>query len=304
MSSRKQILAVVVTYNRCILLSRCIDFLQNQTRSPDAILVINNGSTDSTEAMLVDRAIRYITQDNVGSAGGWYRGIQCAIDEGFDAVWLMDDDGYPDINALNVLEPALTSDVACISSVVLQEDQPNLFVFPFSRLDQKGLPIIFGFPRKIGDLSRLRKDSVSGQYPYAHLFNGALVSVTAARTIGNVNQNFFIFGDEVDYFFRLRSVGKVISLCDAAHYHPDVSQRPYTPMKVYYYVKNSLILNSKYFNYVWLRNVLAVIAVLVRTSNRNGFFVMLSYVMGRNSPIFWRAIVRGLRGVIARDFDG
>jgi rhamnopyranosyl-N-acetylglucosaminyl-diphospho-decaprenol beta-1,3/1,4-galactofuranosyltransferase len=96
----------------------------------------------------------------------------------------------------------------------------------------------------------------------------------------------------------------VISLLDAAHYHPDVSQRPYSPMKVYYYVKNSIILNSKYFNYVWLRNVLTVIAVLARTSKRNGFFVMLSYVMGKNSPIFWRAIVRGLRGVIAKDFNG
>ncbi len=304
MSANIRILAVVVTYNRHILLSRCIDFLQNQTRPPDLILVINNGSTDSTESMLIDRRIRYVTQDNVGSAGGWHRGIQCALDEGFDAVWLMDDDGYPDINALNVLEPALTSDVACVSSVVLREDQPNLFVFPFSRLNRKGLPIIFGFPRKVRDLSVLRKDSISGQYPYAHLFNGALVSVAAARAIGNVNQDFFIFGDEVDYFFRLRSAGKVISLLDAAHYHPDVSQRPYSPMKVYYYVKNSIILNSKYFNYVWLRNVLTVIAVLARTSKRNGFFVMLSYVMGKNSPIFWRAIVRGLRGVIAKDFNG
>ena len=35
-----------------------------------------------------------------------------------------------------------------------------------------------------------------------------------------------MFGDEVDYFFRLRKVGKVRSLITSYHYHPDVSKRP------------------------------------------------------------------------------
>lgn len=298
-----KILAVIVTHNRSALLKRCIDFLLAQSRLPDEILVVNNGSTDDTEAMLKSNNIPYITQDNVGSAGGWYCGIQHAIDGYFDAVWLMDDDGYPDINALSRLESSLNSDVACVSSVVLREDQHPLFVFPFPRLDNQELPVLFGFPRKIADLSTLRRICIDGKYPYVHLFNGALVAVAAARAIGNINRDYFIFGDEVDYFFRLRKFGKVLSLLDAAHYHPNVSQRPYTSMKVYYYVKNTFILNAKYFNYVWLRNFLALMAVLSRTAGRNGFLVMLSYLLGKNSTIFWSAITRGLGGKIAKDFN-
>jgi GT2 family glycosyltransferase len=141
-------------------------------------------------------------------------------------------------------------------------------------------------------------------YPFAHFFNGALLSVAAARQVGNVNRDFFIFGDEVDYFFRLRKAGKVISVLDARHYHPDVSQRPYSPAKVYYYVKNTLVLNARYFNAVWLRHALAIAAVLGRTASRNGIGAALSLLLGSNAPVFYLAIARGLQGKIGKDFNG
>lgn len=299
-----RVLAVIVTHNRCDLLGRCIDHLQAQTCPPDAILVINNASTDGTVEMLQSRGIKFITQENVGSAGGWHRGIQHAMDHGFDAVWLMDDDGFPDAGALGALKSALVPGVACASSVVLREDQPTHFVFPFPILDGADIPVIFGRPRKLATLTELRAVVQDGTYPFAHLFNGALVSVSAARQVGNVNRDFFIFGDEVDYFFRLREAGKVISVLDAAHFHPDVSQRPYSPAKVYYYLKNTLVLNARYFNAVWLRHALAVLTVLGRTASRNGLGAALSYVLGARSPAFYLAIVRGLRGKVGKDFNG
>ena len=299
-----KILAAIVTYNRCTLLSRCIDHLQGQARQAQEILVINNASTDGTVEMLKQRNIPFVTQENVGSAGGWHRGIQYAIDHGFDAVWLMDDDGFPDAGALAALQAALVPGVACASSVVLREDQPTHFVFPFPVLDASSLPVIFGRPRKLGTLAQLRNVAVSGTYPFVHLFNGALVSVAAARQVGNVNRDFFIFGDEVDYFFRLRKAGKVISVMDASHFHPDVSQRPYTPAKVYYYVKNTLVLNARYFNAVWLRHVTTILAVLGRTASRNGVLTALSFLAGAKAPAFYLAIFRGLQGKVGKDFNG
>jgi len=297
-------LAVIVTYNRCELLSRCIDHMQNQTCVPDRILVINNACTDGTVAMLEQRGVHFVTQENVGSAGGWHRGIQHALEHGFDAVWLMDDDGFPGAGSLATLKNALLPGVACASSVVVQEDAPGRFVFPFPVLDTSGLPVIWSRPRKLATVAELRLAAPEGTYAFAHFFNGALLSVAAARQVGNVNRDFFIFGEEVDYFFRLRKAGKVISVLDAVHYHPDVSQRPYTPAKVYYYVKNTLVLNTRYFNAVWLRHTMAVAAVLVRTARRNGIGAALSLVLGANAPVFYSAISRGLQGKIGKDFHG
>jgi rhamnopyranosyl-N-acetylglucosaminyl-diphospho-decaprenol beta-1,3/1,4-galactofuranosyltransferase len=299
-----KILAAVVTHNRCELLGRCIDHLERQSRAPDQTLVIDNASTDGTAGMLGNRGITCITQENCGSAGGWRRSIEYGLDNGFDAVWLMDDDGYPDEEALATLEVAMTPEVACASSVVLREDMPTHFVFPFALLDRRGFPVIFRAPRKLVTLDELRKTAPNGTYPFAYLFNGALISLEAVRKIGNVNKEFYLSGEEVDYLFRLRSAGQVISVLKAVQFHPDVSQRPLTEAKFYYFLKNTIALNALYFNSIPIRNLLAVIAVLGRTAKRNGLLAVISYLSGSRARIFYLAIVRGLRGKIGKDFVG
>ena len=299
-----KILAAVVTYNRMVLLERCVDHILAQSRPPDALLVVNNSSPDGTVEMLERKGVDYVTQPNVGSAGGWNRSISEALSRGFDAVWLMDDDGYPDRDALARLEQALKPGVACVSSVVLRENDPERFVFPFPVLNGNGLPVLFGARRKYHRLSELREQAPGGLFPFAHLFNGALVSADVARSIGNVDTNFFLAGDEIDYFMRMRRAGAVLSSLDAHHLHPDVSQRPFDRVKLYYYIKNTIILNERYFDRAWLRHLVVVVAGLVRTARRNSIGEALSYVAGPRAPILWRAVRRGLAGQVAKDFDG
>jgi rhamnopyranosyl-N-acetylglucosaminyl-diphospho-decaprenol beta-1,3/1,4-galactofuranosyltransferase len=299
-----KILSAIVTHNRSHLLSRCIDHVRSQTRPPDALVVINNGSTDNTLAMLAERQVDVITQANLGSAGGWHRATSHCQEHGFDAVWLMDDDGYPAPDALQRLEQALLPSVACASSVVVREDRPDHFVFPFPVLDRAGLPVIFAWPRKLPTLSALEPLCRNGCYPFAHLFNGALIASSAIKQIGCVNSDFFIAGDEVDYFFRLRKAGEVVSVFAARHLHPDVSSRPWISIKIYYYIRNTLILNQRYFNHVWLRHGMALVAALGRTAQRNGAGEALSYLAGTRLPLLLKAVHSGLNGRLGRDFHG
>ena len=298
-----KILAAVVTHNRRELLERCLDGLARQERPCDGTLVIDNASTDGTPEMLKRRAVQTIRQDNLGSAGGWHRAIAYALELGFDAIWLMDDDGFPDCAALTRLEAALYGERVCAASIVVCEDAPDHFVFPFPNLNRNRLPVVFGFPRKMKRRAELEARAIGGVYPFAHLFNGALISVSAIRRIGNVEPGYFMFGDEDDFFCRLRALGEVVSVLDALHYHPNVSMRPYSPAKVYYFVKNSLIIHTLYFDLVWLRNVLAILVVLARVGQRNGPLTALSYLVGRNAAAFYGAIWRGLAGRIGKDFE-
>ncbi|HEY0412872.1 MAG TPA: glycosyltransferase [Allosphingosinicella sp.] len=298
-----KVLAAVVTYSRSQLLARCVDHLRAQTRPPDGIIVINNSSTDDTEEMLRARGVDFITQPNLGGAGGFNRAIRHALEEGYDAVWLMDDDGYPGDGALERLVARLGPGVACASSVVLREDDPAHFVFPFPVLDAKGYPAILAWPRKLTALEQLKRRASGGTYPWAHFFNGCLLSMAAVRATGNVETGYFIAGDEVDYFMRLRRAGRIVSDVEAHHYHPDVARRPLNDVKLYYYVKNTLILNRRYFNRAALRNVLAVGVVLARTAARNGIGTALSFAVGRQSAVLRKAIARGLRGQVGNDFN-
>lgn len=297
-----KILAAVVTHNRCELLERCLDGLAQQSRACDEVLVIDNASSDGTPSMLERRGVLTIRQDNLGSAGGWHRAIEYALEQQFDAIWLMDDDGFPDPAALSRLEAELHGSRVCTASVVLCESERERFVFPFPKLNRNGFPVLFGFPRKVHKRAELAELASGGVYPFAHLFNGALISVAAIRRIGNVDAGYFMFGDEVDFFCRLRSAGEVVSVLDAYHYHPDVGSRPYTPAKVYYYVKNSLVIHRRYFDAPTLRNLLALAVVLMRVARRNGLSAALSYVAGPNAGQFYRAIKRGLGGQVGKDF--
>ncbi|MBP0575803.1 glycosyltransferase, partial [Mycobacterium tuberculosis] len=78
--------------------------LDRQTRRPDSIVVVDNASTDETASVLghwQGAGRTTITMDhNVGGAGGFYRGMRFAYDQGADWVWMMDDDGVPAATAL------------------------------------------------------------------------------------------------------------------------------------------------------------------------------------------------------------
>ena len=69
MCQLKTILSVIVSHNRCGLLARCIGCLQKQSRPADQIVIINNGSTNDTEAVLRERGVHYVAQESVGSDG-------------------------------------------------------------------------------------------------------------------------------------------------------------------------------------------------------------------------------------------
>ena len=297
-----KILAAIVTHNRCELLERCINHLQEQTRLPDSILVVNNGSTDATVDMLMRRNIQYITQENLGSAGGWNRCISYALEHHFDAVWLMDDDGFPNPSALERLESNLDTGTACVSSVVLRENDRKRLVFPFPVLDDKKLPVIFSLRRKLKTIDDVLSVCPSGLYPFANFFNGTLISTDAIKKVGNVDKNFFICGDEVDYFYRLRSVGKVLTDMKAHHYHPNVNERTWSDLKIYYYTKNTIILNRRHLNRVSLRNNLAVAATFYRIFVHNGWKGVISYLYRNNLNTLLISIRRGLNGRVAADF--
>lgn len=291
MNRATNVLAVVVTYNRLQLLQRCVAHLISQELLPD-ILVINNSSPDGTENWLKETGIDFITQANGGSSAGWKTGIDEALKRGYEHVWLMDDDGFADTKALKTLLANVHPHTALISSIVVKENDPKSFVFGLPVVDETQQPVLFAGKRKYQNFAELPQH-FGAQYPFAHLFNGALLNLELAKKVGTVNTDYFIYGDEVDYYCRLLQAGRVHYQLDALHYHPDVSQRVIEKSRVYYYIRNTIILNNKYFNRSTLRNVLTVGVALYRLARRNGVSAAMKYVFGEDAKYVWKAIQDG-----------
>ena len=90
--------AVVVTYNRKEYLEKLLPTLVASNRPLDAIYVIDNNSTDGTQAFLSEHygdvpvVHPVLLETNTGGSGGFYTGVTTAYAGGHDWFWLMDDD--------------------------------------------------------------------------------------------------------------------------------------------------------------------------------------------------------------------
>jgi rhamnopyranosyl-N-acetylglucosaminyl-diphospho-decaprenol beta-1,3/1,4-galactofuranosyltransferase len=98
-----RVVAVLVTYNRQELLLEALAAVHAQSRAVDAVIVIDNASTDGTAA-----AVRTLYPSvqlvelarNTGGAGGFACGMALALAGTADLIWLMDDDTVAGPHAL------------------------------------------------------------------------------------------------------------------------------------------------------------------------------------------------------------
>ena len=223
--------AVVVTYNRLADLKKCIASLREQTRRLDAIVVINNGSTDGTDEWLAEQTgLQIVSQPNLGGAGGFATGIDTAYRAGFDWLWCMDDDC---LAAPDALEALLTSPNIgpCIKNCV-----------SVSNKDSSELAFYVDRPnrsyRKVADMTPF--DLV---YGVAFFFNGTLISSEVVKNVGLPDKKLFIWGDEVEYMTRVQKMGyPVVTVPRSVFYHPPSFDRNGIPWpgawKQYYAVRN------------------------------------------------------------------
>lgn len=190
----KGVAAVVVTYNRRALLTRCIDCLERQTAPGLDIMIVDNASTDGTAEMLAPLAaagrLRYEnTGKNLGGAGGFQYGVRLAAKLGYEYLWLMDDDSMPTPTALEELLKAARDigDFGYLSGKALWTDG-NLCRMNVQR-DSK--------------LKNLRDFSGARIPSGAATFVSLLIPTRVVREVGLPIGQFFIWADDLEYTRRI-----------------------------------------------------------------------------------------------------
>jgi rhamnopyranosyl-N-acetylglucosaminyl-diphospho-decaprenol beta-1,3/1,4-galactofuranosyltransferase len=213
-----KIAAVVVTYNRLALLQECITSLRNQTRKLDEIIVVNNSSTDGTFEWLSSQTdLTVITQENSGSAGGQHTGIKTAYERGHDWIWCMDDDGFPDNNCLATLVRVIKQEMpAVVSPIVLNKINHSQLAF-YSPILKKtkylGSTIL-----KNEFLNQSGEKIIEG---FGFFYNGVLISRGVITKVGLPIRELFIWGEEQEYFFRMKKNKiRMVTCAEALFYHP------------------------------------------------------------------------------------
>ena len=132
-----EVSAIIPTYNRRELVVRAIDSVLSQTWGVDEIVVVDDGSTDGTEAHLRERygdRIRYVWQANAGVSAARNHGMSVAQGRYF-ALLDSDDEWLPEKTARQLEWMEAHPDFGMVLCDVERVDSDHRLIDVFRRRD-------------------------------------------------------------------------------------------------------------------------------------------------------------------------
>lgn len=186
---------VVTTFNRSAYLGGLLESIAALDPAPAGVIVVDNASTDDTPAVLASAGKDFPVpltvlrlRENTGGAGGFAAGVDAALAQGAQWLWLMDDDVEVLPGAVAALRK-WTGSYECIHG---------------RRLDDSGAPFFWQhrFVPFLGVHLPVR-GNVFRDSPVFETnlgcFEGMLISAAQVRRIGLPDARYFINGDDLIY---------------------------------------------------------------------------------------------------------
>jgi GT2 family glycosyltransferase len=250
-----RILAHMHTMNDAAVIEQLLEGLGRQTRPPDAILIVDNASTDGTLDRTFPENVTIIRNpENLGTAGAARIGCAHALEHGFDWVWIFDADSVPEPDALEKLLAFFER---------LPREQREQVCFLAGRpLTETGE--IKQAPIRLEGSWGMTYVPVASAEEFTQcdciLWSGSLYRTAAIARIGLPSADYVLDAAELEYGYRARQLGFTSYVVHNSTTHHDVG-RPagvtrrrlrlgplrlwlfeVSPLRCYYNVRNCLYL--------------------------------------------------------------
>lgn len=255
---------VVVTYNRKKLLLECLEAIYHQTTPVDAVILIDNASTDGTADALAENhylekeTFHYCPMDrNLGGSGGFYEGLK-RVDSRWDWAWIMDDDTIPSEDCLeNLLKASnLVNSASFFASAVYgpEKEPMNVPGIDF-RLTENGYP---NWYFELGSAMVKIQNAT---------FVSLLIRTEAVKKCGLPCRDYFIWGDDTEYTTRLTTYyGPAYMVGNSTVCHKRTGAKALSitnesdskRIKNYYYYYRNLLINT--YVYVGQKDTIKYVA--------------------------------------------
>jgi rhamnopyranosyl-N-acetylglucosaminyl-diphospho-decaprenol beta-1,3/1,4-galactofuranosyltransferase len=251
-----RVLAHIHTFNDADVIEQALEGLQRQTRQPDAIVIVDNASTDATLDRTFPEQVAIVRNPmNLGTSGAIRAGFAHGLEHGFDWVWIFDADSVAEPDALENLlaffarlPPSAQEQVCflgCQATASGGEDKDQQMIFEGSG----GKPVL---PEVDAGYSRCD----------CAIWSGSLYRMSAVEKIGLPSADYVLDWAELEYGYRARQLGFTSYTVHGGVLHHDVGRRPgmvphqyqlgplkfqfdeLSPIRCYYHVRNLI--------YFWL----------------------------------------------------
>src|SRR3954453_24199976 len=199
-----RVLAYFHTFNDAEVVEQALESLANQTRQAQAILIVDNASTDATLDRPFPKHVAVIrNQANLGTSGAVCVGFEFARTHGFDWIWVLDADSVPEPDALGTL-------LAFYERLTPPEKETVCFLAcriaareGYARHE----PMVF---TESGGMVALPEPGADYSRCDCALWSGCLFRVTAIRKIGLPRAEYVLDWGELEYGYRAQCLGLTI----------------------------------------------------------------------------------------------
>jgi Predicted glycosyltransferases len=214
------------------------------------IYVIDNASNDGSVEELKDRFKDQIfiieNKENLGGSGGFNTGLRLGLKKDYDYLVLADNDVVMAEDAIECLYRYMKENpsVGLCGAKIMEKQSPHIIQEMGGTLQLSQFRIISYFQRAIDNESipkELECDFVSACTLMA---NGS-----ALKKIGVMDDEFYIYMDDIEWSIRVKQAGYKIAVCgDAKVWHEKqaVNAMPTNTFARYYLWRNKIHLFSKY----------------------------------------------------------
>ena len=213
-----KVLVIIVSYNFEQWINRCLGSLR-QSKLPADILVIDNNSKDKTTELIRSfyPEVRLIKNGkNLGFGRANNLGMQIALEEGYDYVFLMNQDAWIAPNTLDIL-------------VTFSQKYPEYGILSPVHLTGKGDKPDpgFGLYANIQKINDLTKSKEILPLPF---INAAfwLIPLAVLKQVGGFSPLFYHYGEDKDFVNRLHFHHFLVGYVPQAFGNHDREYRPVT----------------------------------------------------------------------------
>ena len=247
-----KVCTIVLNWNGWQDTCECLDSLLASKRVPDTIIVVDNGSSDNSVEQISNwgrehfksilsvqpETTEYDLQDNdwsipfvlicnaenLGYAGGNNKGLSFILNRGdFAYIWLLNNDTIVETDSLSkLLTCAQTSKAAVFGTTVVYAGNPDL-VQCAGGCCYNPFTTVFKF--SLGDMPLDKVLAISEKPALDYIYGASMfVRSDVFKTCGLLNEEFFLFYEEIDFCKRVMRHGFDLLWCHEAIVIHKVSQ--------------------------------------------------------------------------------
>ena len=260
------VLISVLNYNNFNSTKKCVDSLIENTVGEEEIFIIDNNSTDNSFTKLKDTFNNFkIVKSNIngGYASGHKIAVNYAIEFKFDFIWVLNNDLTLRKETLQKLLLAYDSfGLGIYGSITIKSESPDVLNFGGGNTDDINKALDYNaFEGCLLDdyykRNKLRKvQSVEG--------SSMLIPIEIIKKHGFMREDFFMYGEETDYCYRLKKLGiSSFIVPESVVVHKGAeSLKESKHLELYYRRRNSLYFEKEHYGLSIFNNLKKRVGIL------------------------------------------